>query len=311
MDRSVPHPSPSIGSWPVWAVRGGWLALPFVAGPVLGDALDGSSRSVQVVASLGLWGVWAGVLVATLVPRSLSLTVVRVAAPAAAAAVVVASAAGEGDVAWRVTALTWALLTVAVVFAPAVGEQFVDGSSYGDERRFPLRVPGPLMAGPVPLAWVAVVAGVSAGPLLLAARQWLVGGLALVVGVAAAAWGARTLHVLARRWLVLVPGGIVLHDPLALTDPVLFRRKTLRSLGPAPADSKGLDLTRNALGLALEAQLVEPVTLVLAPGRPGGASATVQTDTVLFTPTRPGALLAAVRARGIGCPSRTVRSPKD
>jgi hypothetical protein len=92
----------------------------------------------------------------------------------------------------------------------------------------------------------------------------------------------------------------VLHDPLALSDPILLRRRTVRRLGPAPADSNGLDLTRGALGLALEAQLVEPVTLGLAPNRPGKPSATVQTDTILFTPTRPGVLLAAVHAREIG-----------
>lgn len=283
--------------WLISTLRGAWLLLPLVAGPVLGDALAGTSRPVQVVASLGLWAGWAGVLVATLVPRTVSLTVLRIAAPAAGAAVVAASAAGEGETGWRVLALGWTALTIVIAFAPVVGRTFVDGSSYGDEHRFPLRVPAPLLAGPLLLAWWAVVAGVSAGPLLLATRQWVPGAVVTLVGAAAAVWGLRALHALSRRWVVLVPGGTVLHDPLALTDPVLFRRSTIRSLGPAPAGSDALDLTRGALGLALELQLTEPAALTLAPSRPGAASETVETDRLLFTPTRPGALLAAAHAR--------------
>jgi hypothetical protein len=295
MDRSVTRPSPSVGFWLLGGVRAAWLALPLVVGPVLGDALAGTSRPVQVVASLGLWSVWAGVLVATLVPRSVSLTVLRIAAPAATAAVVIASAADEGDTAWRVIALTWTVVTVAVAFAPEVGEAFVDGSSYGDERRLPLRVPGPLMAGPVEVVWALVAAGVATGPLLLAARQWVVGAVALAVGLPAAWWGVRTLHTLSRRWVVLVPAGLVLHDPLAVVDPVLVRRASVRSFGPAPADTDALDLTRGALGLALELRLAEPVPLLVVRGR--GASESVSTDHLLVTPARPGALLVEARRR--------------
>jgi hypothetical protein len=282
----------------VWCLRGAWLALPLVAGPVLGAALDGASRSMQVVASAGLWVGWAGVLVVTLVPRTVSLTGLRITAPAAAVAVLAASAGGgDADPVWRVLGPSWAVVVVALAFAPVVGEAFADGSSYGHERRFLLRVPGPVLAGPLLLAWAAVVGGVAAGPLLLAARQWALGGIALVAGLAVALWGTRALHTLSRRWVVLVPGGLVLHDPLALADPVLFRRGTIRGLGPAPADSDALDLTRTALGLALELQLTEPATLVLAPTGPGRPGATVETDRLLFTPTRPGALLAALRPR--------------
>lgn len=281
-------------------MRAGWLGLPLVVGPVLGDALGDSSRPVQVVASLGLWGGWVAVLLATLVPRTVSLTVLRVGAPAAGAAVVAAVVADGSSPGWRVAAVSWAVVTAAVAFSPVTGQAFVDGSSYGDEQRFPLRTPAALLAGPVVLAWAAVVAGVATGPLLLAARQWLAGGLALVAGLAAVWWGLRALHTLSRRWVVLVPGGLVLHDPLALTDPVLFRRATVRRLGPAPADTRALDLTRGALGLALEVELVEPVSLTLAPGGPRRPSETVETDRLLFTPTRPGALLTATRTRHLG-----------
>ncbi len=40
--------------WP-WALRVVWLTLPFLAGPLFGDALDGTSRPLQVTATIGLW----------------------------------------------------------------------------------------------------------------------------------------------------------------------------------------------------------------------------------------------------------------
>ena len=42
-------------------------------------------------------------------------------------------------------------------------------------------------------------------------------GLILAAGVV---WlGARSIHQLSRRWLVLVPTGMVLHDPLVMPEP--------------------------------------------------------------------------------------------
>ena len=277
-----------------WLARLTWLALPLVAGPALGDALDGASRPVQLVASIGLWVGWAGVLVATLVPATVTLTVLRIAAPAAVAAAVAATIAG-GPSGADVAALVGTLLAALATVAPFTVEAFVDGSSYGEERRLPLRVPGVLALGPIPVVWALVVAGMVTGPLLLAARQWVAGAVALVVGALAVWWGVRVLHTLARRWVVFVPAGLVVHDPLALVEPVLLRRGVVTALGPAPADTRALDLTRGALGLALEVRLAEPVPLLVLRGR--GRSETVTTGAMLITPSRPGALLTEARDR--------------
>jgi hypothetical protein len=277
-----------------WLARLTWLALPLVAGPALGDALDGASRPVQLVASIGLWVGWAGVLVATLVPATVTLTVLRIAAPAAVAAAVAATIAG-GPSGADVAALVGTLLAALATVAPFTVEAFVDGSSYGEERRLPLRVPGVLALGPIPVVWALVVAGMVTGPLLLAARQWVAGAVALVGGALAVWWGVRVLHTLARRWVVFVPAGMVVHDPLALVEPVLLRRGVVTALGPAPADTRALDLTRGALGLALEVRLAEPVPLLVLRGR--GRSETVTTGAMLITPSRPGALLTEARDR--------------
>jgi hypothetical protein len=291
---------PSEGRAAIWAIRLVWLGLPLVTGQVLGDALAGTSRPVQLVASVGLWCGWAAILLATLVPRIATLTPLRIAAPAALAAIAAGVARDGATLWWQVASLSWGGLTAVVAFLPGTAMGFVNGSSYGDEVRLPLRVPGALLLGPIPLAWSVVVAGLVSGPLLLATRLWVVGALALLVGLPAAMWGVRVLHRLAQRWAVFVPGGLVLHDPLMLVDPVLLRRGALVWLGPAPSRTSAVDLTAGALGLALEARLGRPVKLVLArPGKAGRsrASEAVATQAVMFTPTRPGVFLTTARAR--------------
>jgi hypothetical protein len=292
-------PSPQVTG--VWPVRVGWALLPLTIGPVLGAALDDSSRPVQLSAAIVTWACWAAILLATLVPRTVSLTAVRTAVPAAAAATgwaVVDVAGGDGSGASAVVAACWSALLVVVAFAPTTGEAFVDGSSYGDERRMPLRVPPALLLGPLPLAWSLCVGPPVAAVLLLAAGQWVVGAVAVVLTAVAAPSAARALHGLARRWVVLVPAGLVLHDPMSLTEPVLFTRAAIRAFGPAPAGSASLDLTRGALGLALQLDLAAPHPLGLVAGRRAPVETTEATS-VLFTPTRPGAVLAAAAERRI------------
>lgn len=281
-----------------WPVRAVWLVLPLVTGPAIGAALDEASRPVQVVASVGTWAGWATVLVATLVPTTVSLTALRVAAPSAVVAALAALVA-EGTEPATVLGLAGALVAALVALAPETAEAFVDGSSYGDERRLPLRTPVGLLAGPVELAWLAVVAGLAAGPLLLAAEQWFAGAVALSVGLPAAVWGGRVLHTLARRWLVFVPTGLVVHDPLTLLDPVLLRRNRMASLGPAPADTDARDLTGGAPGLALEVRFTEPVELLPA-ARRGATAELVEVPAVLVTPARPGRVVAEARRRRLG-----------
>jgi hypothetical protein len=174
-----------------------------------------------------------------------------------------------------------------------VGELFVNGSSYGDERRLPLRPPALLLLGPVPLAWAVCVAGVVAGPLLVADGRWLVGVPVTLAGLALAAGAARALHGLARRWLVLVPAGLVVHDPLTLVEPVLCTRRLVARLHAAPADTTALDLTAGARGLALQVDLTEAVPA--ARRQPAGEP--VELVSFLVAPSRPGETLRAAGGR--------------
>jgi hypothetical protein len=193
--------------------------------------------------------------------------------------------------------LVFAAAAVVVAFLPITGETFADGSSYGAERRLVLRVPGPLLLGPLPITWLCAVGGIVAGPLLLAARVWVVGAVALVVGWPLARWAFRRLHRLSRRWVVFVPAGMVLHDPLTTADALLLPRKLVRRLGPAPAGTDALDLTAGALGLALEIDLREPIEVGVTRRRRAASGDTVVAQRLLFTPTRPAALLAVAEER--------------
>jgi hypothetical protein len=254
-----------------WALRATWAALPFTVGTV----------------SPVVWAAWTLVLVATLVPHPVSLTAVRVAAPAAAVVT-----------AWDGSPLG-VVVGVVVVGAALTAETagwFVNGPAYPNERRFLLRPPGVLLLGPVQLAWAVAVGLPVAGGMLLGDGRVGPGLGALAVGVPVAVLLFRSLHALSRRWVVFVPAGVVLHDSMALADPVLFPRKVIEVMRLAAAETESLDLTKGALGPAVELVLSEKVPIVLAtPGRGGGEPGA--SARLLFSPTRPGAVLAEAATR--------------
>lgn len=279
---------------PLMIARVVWLVLPLGLVPALEGALAGSSAAISVLVSMAGWIGWTGGIVAVLAPRTLGLTYLRITAPAALVLAIWAASGGASVVA-GVAAVLLAAIAVVVVLAPAVTDAFVNGSAYGPESRFALRTPIPILLGPALLVWVLVGAGISAGPLLLAAEQWIAGAIATVVGLPVAALAARSLHQLARRWLVFVPAGLVVHDPTAVA-PQLIPRGAVTSIGPAPAGSDAHDLTGGAAGLALQVQLVDPV--VFEPPRTRRARGEpVETDRFLVAPSRPGAVLKEARAR--------------
>jgi hypothetical protein len=278
-----------------------WAALPITVGPVLGDALSERSLAVARTGSGLAWGVWVVGLLAVAVPRAVSLTALRILAPLVLPVAVWSAVSVDGG-AGALVAVGWAALLLLAVLWPEVAEAFADGSSYGDERRMLLRTPTPLLLGPVPLAWVVAVAGPVAGPLLLAAERWVLGGLVLLVGGAASVAAVRALHGLSRRWVVFVPAGLVLHDLQAMGDPVLFPRSAVAALGPAIADPRDdgdvCDLTLGTVGLLLQLDLREP--LEVAPRRGRQALELVSAKHLRFAPARPGAVVTEARRRRIG-----------
>lgn len=282
-----------------WPLRVLWLVLPVLAGPAVADAFADRSRAVQLVGAGLAWVAWAVVLGASLVPRTVTLTVVRLVTPGSVP--MAAWAAVDGDrPGWAVVGAVAAVLATVAALAPATADAFVDGSSYGDERRVALRVPMAMAMGPVPVAWSLAAASYVTGPLLLAAEQWVAGAVATVVGAAVLVGVATRLHVLSRRWLVFVPAGVVVHDPVAMSEPVLLQRHLLRRIGPAPvevgdAEGAALDLTGGALGLALELRAAQPFSLGRRQGR--DTIETADVPAVLVTPGQPARTLEIAAER--------------
>ena len=280
----------------VWlvALRVLWASLPWSVGGLLGDALDGTARAVAATATVGAWTAWALGLAALLAPNTVSLTTVRILAPAVLAATCWA-AARSGASGSAVLALTCSAVGTVGVMSPLVGGRFIDATSYGHERRLALRAPLGVLAGALAPTWALTVGGLAAGPLLWAAGHWVLGPLLSILGVLLAVAGARAMHGLARRWLVYVPAGLVLHDRMALAEPTLFRRPVIASLGPAPPGSDARDMTLGAPGLVFELRLAEPVAVT--PSRSRGGPETV--GALLVVPTRPAAVLEEARERRI------------
>ncbi|MDQ1515037.1 MAG: hypothetical protein QOE80_867 [Actinomycetota bacterium] len=275
-----------------------WASLVITGGPAAAAALDSWSTSPRAVASIILWAAWGAALLASFAPRPVGLTALRVAAPVAVVLALAAEPAA-GPVK-GLLAVAGTAVAAVLAFTPAVGYRFVNGAAYGDERRYPLRVPPALLLGPVPLAVVLMAAGVLAGPLLLADQRYVPGVVAAVVAVPLVRSAGRSVYSLSQRWAVLVPAGIVLKDPLTLVDPVLFPRDRIASLRPlpfptAPADDV-LDLRLGAAAGSLVLELTDEAQLFRARGRLRGGES-VKARRIAFSPRQPDVLLAEAATR--------------
>lgn len=276
----------------LWLARIGWGALAVVPAPVGAAWEGGAGRAAVVVA----WAGWFVALVALLAPRPAGLAVLRLMAPAAA--VLTATAAVRtADGTWGPVSVALAVAVAVPVWGARVGDAMVDGASYGDERRWLLRTPGALVVGPLAVA-VGVAAASVPVALTVAERRAWAGAAVGAAAVAVTVLVGRGLLSLARRWVVLVPAGLVVHDAWAFSDPVLFRREDLEAVSvvvPDPGDGSCHDARLGARGPALRLRLRAPQHLLVVRGRTD--IDTVRATCVLVAPVRPGALVAEASRR--------------
>lgn len=276
---------------PPWAARLLWSAAAVTGWLAADAALDGRSAAAGTVAAVALWGLWAVVLVALIVPSTVGLTVVRMAAPLAVVAAVVLWVCGAGAVRGGV-ACAVTLAFAVLVHGADLGQAFAQASAYGDEQRFPLRAPAAMLP-PIVVSWLVWATLATAAVVLLAAHQWLVGTLLTLLAGGVTAVLVPRFHQLSRRWLVLVPAGVVLHDHTVLADTAMTTRPNVVAMRLAPADTEAADLTGPAAGHAVEVCLREMATVVLAPTRRTPTGTALHVQSFLVAPTRPGRLLAA------------------
>jgi hypothetical protein len=283
----------------LWIARLLWVSLPLTAGFAAADALEEWSTASGILAAACCWVAWAAGLVALLAPRPVGLTALRAIAPSFLLLAVVLLVAEPSAARWLAAGFT-ALAAVSAL-GPGVAMASVNGASYGDERRFPLKIPPALFLGPIPLAPPIITGGAVVGPLLLADGE-LGLGLVALLAIPFSALAARSLHTLARRFAVLVPAGIALIDPFSLVDPVLLPREHIRSLRPVapgrrPVEAT-LDLRLGAVRRSLAISL-DRVTDSLQVRRARRVAENVKTDEIWFSATGSGVLVADAGARRI------------
>ena len=292
---------------PFLLLAAGWLTLPFTAGVALPRLLDAApaTRGGRVVAWV-LAGIVYGVGVLGLFrPGAPGLFVLRlgtvgVVLGAAVPAVFVVSPAVAGVL------LALTLFLVALAFSAPVDQTAAEASAFPGESRFTLAASPGVTWALAPVAAAASVSGIAA-PVLAASgafgrAQPLVGVLVAVPGVVATAFLAPALWRLGRRWLVVVPSGVVLHDPMLMDDTF---RLAPGDVGAVALTTSGwrerlrapevLDITagaRRALWIGLTAPVVPPGT---RPGVPRTGSAVSH---VFCAPWARAEAAAALQAKG-------------
>ena len=262
-----------------------WLVLAVTA-PWSGAVAD-ASDPVRWTATIWGWAGWVLVLQTMLVASPLSLTAARMLAPLVAVSSVVA-----GDP----VAMLAAAVFLVTVFTAEFADRMVQGSAYGRETRFCLRAPVPHMV-PAVVAWLLLTGGLVGGSLLVAAGNFVAGVPLALTGIVLALRTPRRLHGLARRWLVVVPAGLVVHDHLVLAETVMVRRHEISSLVDAPRSGEEADLTGGVLGRRIVVSLADSEKVILTDitARMLGTVGALHVQAFAMAPRRVRAALAALR----------------
>jgi len=284
-------------SW-IYAFRLAWIPIPLLGYEVFGSALSGESESVQVTIALSLWILWSIVLLISLIPSASLLTVYRVVVPISVVASIWSSIEAEMS-ASSILLLFCSAICLSISLLPSIGFWFINGSAYGDEVRIPLRAPGPLLLGPVPLAWIVIASSLIFSIILISSQKYIFGFIVFTIGSGLSYFSYRSLSALSQRWLVFVPAGIVLHDNMVLADPFLIRKSMIKGIGPALVSTDGLDLTMSSIGMSLVVELYEPAGLTLQMN-PLAPPEVREVTSFLVSPSLLPATLEEASSRNIG-----------
>lgn len=277
----------------LWLPRSVWLLVAGTGSWSIGDAVDGRSSAVRLTLSTCAWLAWGTGVVTLVVPSTFGLTIVRMVGVLTCGAATLSWIGGAANTP-GIAFLSCSLLFVTLVAGAELGQRCVQASAYGDERRFMLRPPAGFLL-PVAIAGLLWTAAVLAAPLLLASRRWVVGSIVGLVGVLLTWFVVPRFHLLSRRWLVVVPAGIVVHDHVVLAETLMVPRRDVAEVHLALKGTEAADFTGPAAGHAIEIALTGMVTATLAPTRSAPRGTALHVRSFLVAPTRPGAFLNALR----------------
>ena len=247
---------------------------------------DDASRSVAWVTLTWGWLLWTGVGASLLVPSPMSLTIVRIVVPLSVVVSIVAS---------QPLAVFCSVVAFIVCASPVFVDAMVQGGAYGDEARFALRTPLPYVV-PAVIAWLLYTAALIGGSLFLATHQYVVGAALVALGVFLSRSIPQRLHRLARRWLVLVPVGIVVHDHLVLHETIMAHTDKILSVTRASEVGEAADLTGGVIGDRLTIALTEADKVVLSAitAKTLGTTEALHVKMFCIAPCRLAAALSAI-----------------
>lgn len=262
-----------------------WIVVGF-ASPWQILANDASTATSVVLLVWG-WTLWVLTAIQLLVPSPISLTSVRCIAPIA----VVASFAAVSPL-----AVFASVVMMVIGFSPLFADVMVQGGAYGEEQRFALRTPVPQML-PTMIAWAILSFALIGGSLFVADQQFIIGIPLSALGVVLATRVPKLLHRHARRWLVIVPAGIVVHDHLVLAETVMSPRSKIASLTVVSEAGESADFTGGVAGARLAVQLREADKIVLSriTAKILGTTEALHVTTFSVAPRRLNAARAAIK----------------
>jgi hypothetical protein len=262
-------------AWVVLALSSPWQAI-----------ADDASRSVSWVLLIWGWLLWTGVGASLLVPSPMSLTIIRIVVPLSVVVSVIAN---------QPLAIFCSVVALVVCASPVFVDAMVQGGAYGDETRFALRTPLPYVV-PAVIAWLVYTAALIGGSLLLAAREYVVGAVLIAIGILLSRTIPQRLHRLARRWLVLVPVGIVVHDHLVLHETIMSHSEKILSVTRTSEVGEAADLTGGVFGDRLTVALAEADKVVLSAitAKSLGTTEALHVKMFCIAPRRLNAALSAI-----------------
>ena len=267
--------SVAMAAWVALALSSPWQTI-----------ADDASRSVAWVVLTWGWFLWTGVGASLLVPSPISLTIMRTVVPLSVVVSVVAS---------QPLAVFCSVVALIVCMSPVFVDAMVQGGAYGDETRFALRMPLPYVV-PAVVAWLLYTAALIGGSLFLAARQYIFGAVLVAIGILLSRTIPRRLHRLARRWLVLVPVGIVVHDHLVLHETIMAHSGKILSVTRTSDIGEAADLTGGVVGDRITIALTEADKVVLSAitAKALGTTEALHVKMFCIAPRRLNAALSAI-----------------
>ena len=265
-----------VAAWVLVALAAPWQSL-----------ANDASQPVSVALLLWGWALWTLTAVALLVPSPLSLTALRCITPLA----VIAGACAVSPL-----ALFGALVALIVGYSPLVADTMVQGGAYGEEVRYSLRTPVPQMA-PTVVAWLVLSGCLIGGSLLVCAQQYIAGVPLVALGAVLTTRVPRMLHRHARRWLVIVPVGIVIHDHLVLAETVMSPRSKIQKIDVVNSAGDTADFTGGVAGARLAVHLREADKVVMSriTARILGTTEALHVKAFSVAPRRLGVARSAIR----------------